>query len=123
MNGVKFFPFPKPKSKLERCKAWIKACGRKNFTINNVTRNTYVCSKHFHNGQPSDCYPDPFSADLSEKLQVQLMQPKRLPPKQRTQLPKKKRKLNHDREGHSSLSEDNQLQIDLTAEVEVSIIC
>ena len=31
MVGVSFIPFPKPKTNLERCKAWTKACGRKIF--------------------------------------------------------------------------------------------
>ena len=74
MVGVSFIPFPKPKTNLERCKAWIKACGRKNFTIDNITRKTYVCSKHFHNGQPSELYPDPYPAQSSQMLQE--MRPK-----------------------------------------------
>ena len=40
--GVSFIPFSKPKTNLEHCKAWIKACSRKNFTIDNIKRNSYV---------------------------------------------------------------------------------
>ena len=55
-TDVKFFPFPKPFSRLEDCKRWIKACGRPNkmeknakssdiLTPERITKNTYVCSK------------------------------------------------------------------------------
>ena len=47
MVDVSFISFPKPKTNLKRCKAWIKACGRKIFKIDKITRNTYVCLKHF----------------------------------------------------------------------------
>ena len=32
MVDVSIIRFPKPKTNLERCTAWIKACGRKIFT-------------------------------------------------------------------------------------------
>ena len=103
MVGVSFIPFPKPKTNCEHCKAWIKACGRKIFTIDNITRNTYVCSKHFHNGQPSELYPDPYPAQSSQMLQE--MQPKRLPPKQQTQISLKKPKFMVDDKEISSTNE------------------
>ena len=83
MEGVKFFPFPKPKSRLERCKAWIKACGRKNFTVVHVTRNSYVCSKHFRDGKPTQTYPDPYPANVVGST-TQTLCAKRPPPKDRS---------------------------------------
>ena len=105
MVGVSFIPFPKPKTNFKRCKAWIKACGKKNFTIDNITRNTYVCSKHFHNGQPSELYPDPYPAQSSQMLQK--MQPKQLSPKRRTQISLKKPKLMVDDKEISSTNESS----------------
>ena len=42
--GVTFLPFPKPKTRLEDCKAWIKACGRPHDQLNPsvITENYYV---------------------------------------------------------------------------------
>ena len=62
MENVKFFPFPKPKTKLLQCKAWIAACGRKDFTVENITKNSYVCSKHFRDGMPTETHPNPYNA-------------------------------------------------------------
>ncbi|KAK3092517.1 hypothetical protein FSP39_003893 [Pinctada imbricata] len=47
VQGVKFLPFPKPKSNLKKCLKWIKACNRPSYQLNihTITRNTYVCSK------------------------------------------------------------------------------
>ena len=48
MVGVYFIPFPKPKKSPQNCSTWIKLCG--NAMISNpagITRNHYVCSKHF----------------------------------------------------------------------------
>lgn len=87
MVGVKFFPFPKPKTKLDRCMAWIKACGRKDFTVKHVTRSTYVCSKHFVYGSPNTTYPDPFPA--LEHATSQDMRPKRPLPKRNMSSSKK----------------------------------
>ena len=32
---------------LERAKIWVLLIGRGNFTVENVTRQTYICSDHF----------------------------------------------------------------------------
>ena len=47
MNGVTFFPFPKPSKDPDRCKAWIKACGRPHEQLNEkkIGRHYFVCSK------------------------------------------------------------------------------
>ena len=44
--GVMFLPFPKPKTRMEDGKAWIKACGRPHDQLNPsmITKNYYVCS-------------------------------------------------------------------------------
>ena len=60
MCGVFFIPFPKPKSNENKCKKWIAACGRENFTVDKVKKWTYICSKHFVGGKgPTECHPDP----------------------------------------------------------------
>lgn len=60
MKGVWWLPFPKPRSDLARCERWVMACGRLNFTVNNVKPWTYICSLHFvgRNG-PTPKHPDP----------------------------------------------------------------
>ena len=56
---IKFLPFPKPWIDLHRAKRWIHLCSRgPAFTVEKVTKDTYVCSLHF-NIQPGD------SLDLS----------------------------------------------------------
>ena len=50
-NPEKVFAlFVQPKGRgadLERAKIWVQLLGRGNFTVENVTRQTYVCSDHF----------------------------------------------------------------------------
>ncbi|KAI4892062.1 hypothetical protein NFI96_022369 [Prochilodus magdalenae] len=66
--GVVFYPFPKPKTNLQKCQLWIRLCGRpqQRLNTNTISKNTYVCSKHFINGAPTDEFPDPLDA-LDEK--------------------------------------------------------
>ena len=45
-----FMPFPKPNKYPHIAKRWVHLCARSNFTIKNITRNTYICSKHFPDG-------------------------------------------------------------------------
>ncbi len=47
MQGIVFFPFPKPTRKLEVCKQWIKSCGRLNsqLSLEKIGRHHFVCSK------------------------------------------------------------------------------
>ena len=40
-------PFPKPLQGSERCQRWINACSRGNFTINEITINSYICALHW----------------------------------------------------------------------------
>ena len=41
-----FMPFPKPKRNLAIAKRWVYLCANQ-LTIKRITRNTYICSKHF----------------------------------------------------------------------------
>ncbi len=45
--NVFFIPFPKPKSNLKKCLAWIQACGRPHWQLNVklINKDRYVCSK------------------------------------------------------------------------------
>lgn len=47
INGGFFIPFPKPRTKLEKCLRWIEACGRPYSQLNvfKIDQNKYVCSK------------------------------------------------------------------------------
>ena len=70
MKGVFWIPFPKPKRILEKCQRWIRACGRELFTVEKVTRWTYICSKNLVGGKgPTDQHPDPIPATYTP-LQV-----------------------------------------------------
>ncbi|XP_077994995.1 uncharacterized protein LOC144448593 [Glandiceps talaboti] len=64
MHGVNFVRFPKPKTQLEKCQRWIKACSRgDNFGIHSIKPYTYICSLHFVGGKgPTDDHPDPIPA-------------------------------------------------------------
>lgn len=42
-----FIPFVKPWHDLERCKKWVNACSRKNFTTESITKNSYICALHW----------------------------------------------------------------------------
>ena len=47
MIGVRFIPFPKPKTQMDKCLRWIKLCGNaKICKPDDITRNHYVCTKH-----------------------------------------------------------------------------
>ncbi|XP_033730606.1 uncharacterized protein LOC117320019 [Pecten maximus] len=68
-GGVTFIPFPKPGRSLEKCKEWIRLCGRPQSQLNeeilrerSKAKHLFVCSKHFVDGKPSDLYPNPRSA-------------------------------------------------------------
>ncbi|XP_017572500.1 piggyBac transposable element-derived protein 4-like [Pygocentrus nattereri] len=64
LDGVVFVPFPKPPKNVEKCKLWIKLCGRPHSLLNisSITRDTYVCSKHFVDGKPTAEHPHPVDA-------------------------------------------------------------
>ncbi|XP_033726291.1 uncharacterized protein LOC117315957 [Pecten maximus] len=69
MNGARFILFPKPKTNLDKCLRWIKACGRPHDQLNvdRINKHKAVCSKHFEGGDgPTSSYPDPLPADGSK---------------------------------------------------------
>lgn len=67
MNGVFFLPFPKPKTQFEKCQRWVRLCGRKYFGVENITKDTYICCKHFVGEKgPTTSHPDPLPAAATE---------------------------------------------------------
>lgn len=59
-SGVCFIRFPDPVSNRERCLRWVRACGRKDLTIESVNNKTFICSKHFIGGNgPTKEHADP----------------------------------------------------------------
>ena len=66
MKNVFFISFPKPSRDLQKCRRWIQSCRRDNFGIENVTKDTYICSLHFVGGNgPTDDNPDPIPATVT----------------------------------------------------------
>ncbi len=47
MKGVTFKRIPTVKQDAEKCSTWVTACSRDKFTVNDVDKTKYVCSKHF----------------------------------------------------------------------------
>ncbi|XP_078317732.1 uncharacterized protein LOC111118648 isoform X3 [Crassostrea virginica] len=79
-NGVRLVLFPKPKTNLEKCLRWIKACNRPHDQLNvqRINKHKAVCSKHFVGGNgPTPQFPDPVTADGTAQ------RPARLPRRQR----------------------------------------
>ena len=55
-KGFALFVHPKGRgADLERAKIWVQLSGRGNFVVENVTRQTYVCSDHFDENVVLDC--------------------------------------------------------------------
>lgn len=74
MEGVSFIPFPKPKTQREKCERWIRLCGRKYFSVENVRKETYICFKHFVSGKgPTAENPDPLPALASNFERTRLL--------------------------------------------------
>jgi hypothetical protein len=73
---VKFLPFPNPKTNLERAKRWVHLCGRPSFffSIENITKYTYICVKHFGRGENLDLRAnltlEPFPAHSEELFRL-----------------------------------------------------
>lgn len=60
---LRFYPFPKMKSNPIKCVRWIELCGSEKLNPNNITRNTYLCNKHFSEKFTKDSEPRPFLDD------------------------------------------------------------
>ncbi|KAM4574074.1 uncharacterized protein V3H82_008823 [Fundulus diaphanus] len=81
MKGVFFIPFPKPRSLAQKCQRWIRACNREDFTAQNVTKDTYICSLHFVGGKgPTAEFPDPITAVPACSMQLETITHKRKAP-------------------------------------------
>ncbi|XP_062577807.1 uncharacterized protein LOC134239658 [Saccostrea cucullata] len=68
IQGVRFIPFPKPKTQKDKCLRWIRACGRPHYQLNEsrIDRHTFICTKHFMDSSgPTGEYPDPVPCDGS----------------------------------------------------------
>ena len=108
LPGTYFIPFPKvgkikesmtqweknrQSERTERAKQWIHACGRKDFGIENITKDTYICSNHFVGGSgPTEADPHPLLATLTEEEINKKLSRKRKQPKSREPLNPTKRK-------------------------------
>lgn len=111
-TGTFFIRFPKPgkikefmtdwekrreQEKTEKCKRWVHACGRQDFSIEKVKKDTYICSLHFI-GQhgPTAENPDPILATLSGKELVRKTSKRKPPTKREFTSSKKRRKATDD---------------------------
>ena len=67
MKGVFWIPFPKRQTELFKCQTWVSACGRHDLTVENMSRWTYICSKHVVDGSgPTDEHPNPIPANFNK---------------------------------------------------------
>ena len=63
-----FIPFPKPSQGIDKCKRWIHACSRENFSLQNINKHTYICAYHWPGEKgPTIEHPDPLKANLSSR--------------------------------------------------------
>ena len=58
-NIVVFIPFPKPSVDGKKAERWVYLCGRENFTLDSIQKWTYICSKHFSDGELLDWRKNP----------------------------------------------------------------
>ena len=57
------------KQKTEKCKRWVHACGRRDFILSQIKKDTYICSIHFvGENEPTGINPDPIMATSSKVL-------------------------------------------------------
>jgi hypothetical protein len=77
MDGIFFIPFPKPKTHLEKCQRWIRLCGRKYFGVENKTKDTYICSKHFIGNGPTSSHTDPLPATTVTEFERRILTSRR----------------------------------------------
>ncbi|XP_033759055.1 uncharacterized protein LOC117341310 [Pecten maximus] len=81
LNGARLVLFPKPKTNLDKCLRWIKACGRPHDQLNvdRINKHKAVCSTHFEGGKgPSTLFPDPLPADGSRTTPARPLPKRRL---------------------------------------------
>lgn len=88
MHGVFFIPFPKPVTQLDKCKTWVSLCGRKNWSVANVNKHTYICSRHFIGGNgPTADHPNPVPASGTAIEKRRAEKRARPYPRQRSSVP------------------------------------
>ncbi|KAJ8312196.1 hypothetical protein KUTeg_009569, partial [Tegillarca granosa] len=115
-GGVRFILFPKPRRNKEKCLRWIKLCGRLHEQLNvhivDGNRHLFVCTKHFVEGEPTACFPDPVPAIVNGPESTTHHTPARKPPTRRalSEPAKKRRKVL-----------DNITSLENTPEVEVPL--
>ncbi|CAG2058026.1 unnamed protein product [Timema podura] len=87
MRGVFFIGFPERKKELLRCENWVKACGRNDFTLDDIDDKTLICNLHFVGCcGPSYQYPDPIPyvptskepSDTNRQPQDNLVRPQQI---------------------------------------------
>ena len=96
--GMKIFiPFLTPSQGIERCQRWINACSREDFTVDLITRNTYIYALHCpgERGQTEES-PDPLKANFTTREVLKASCPKRKAPHPRVLVDKRARKDNPD---------------------------
>lgn len=69
--GIKFFSFPKPWIDPERTKKWLNIIGRMDLSPEKVTRNMYICNRHFPRGLK--CYDWKKNSDLQPSPNLLVM--------------------------------------------------
>jgi hypothetical protein len=72
MKDVFFIKFPCPSKRypnrdVDKIARWVRACSREDFKVENITKDSYICSKHFVGGKgPTDEHPDPIPANYCQ---------------------------------------------------------
>ncbi|KAK4886962.1 hypothetical protein RN001_003233 [Aquatica leii] len=57
-KNLRYHPFPKPTRNMARCLLWIDLCANDQLNTFNITKNVYVCEKHFLDNNTD---PTPYS--------------------------------------------------------------
>lgn len=111
-GGKVFIPFPKPSQGLEKCQRWVNACSREGFTVERITRNTYICALHWPGEKgPTEELADPLKANFTPREIKKASAPKRKAPTTRTA--PKKAKISHKEDfGVREIESDEQDFID-----------
>jgi hypothetical protein len=67
---VNFIPFIKPTINLKRAERWVHLCGRADFSVDKITRDTYICHLHFSVGQDLNTHTNPLLEPYPAKNEV-----------------------------------------------------
>ena len=119
-----FIPFVKPWHDLERCKKWVNACSRKNFTSESITKNSYICALHWPKQKgPTEEFPDPLKANLTSEEMEKRCRKRKAPTRREfesTSNGKKAKTLSHQGKIQSSfldLDDDPEIIQDMNKEI------